>query len=111
MKRDYKLFINDIKESVKQIEEYLKGISKEQFIENRMLQDAIVRRLEIIGEASKNIPPALREKNKQVSWSELSQFRNLMAHSYYEVSLTKIWDTLTKRIPGIKESLKNIKLV
>jgi len=111
MKRDYKLFINDIRESVAQIEEYLKGISREQFMKNKMLQDAVVRRLEIIGEASKNIPPALKEKNKQVPWIELSQFRNLMAHSYYEVSLNKILDTLNRRLPTIKEGLKKIKLV
>src|SRR4030042_1518738 len=106
MKRDYKLFINDIRGSAAQIEAYIKGISKEQFIKNKMLQDAIVRRLEIIGEASKNIPRALKEKNKQVPWAELSNFRNLMAHSYYEVSLSKIWDTLNNRMPIIKESIK-----
>src|SRR4030042_6210079 len=85
MKRDYKLFINDIRGSLAQIEGYIKGISREQFIKNKMLQDAIVRRLEIMGEASKNIPRTLKEKNKQVPWLEISNFRNLMAHSYYEV--------------------------
>lgn len=111
MKRDYKLFLNDIKESIAQIEEYLDGVSKEQFMEDKKLQDAVARRLEIMGEAVKNIPNSLKIKNKQVDWFEISRFRDFIAHAYYEISLNRIWETLIKRIPQIKESLKNIQLV
>ena len=111
MKRDYKLFINDIRESVTQIEKYLKEISEEQFMKNNMLQDAVIRRFEIMGEASKNIPPALKEKNEQIPWNSLSQFRDLVAHSYYEFSLNRIWKSYKEDLPKIKEGLKNIKLV
>ena len=64
MKRDYKLYINDIRESIIQIEKYLKNISEEEFKRNNFIQDAVIRRLEIIGEASKSIPRSLKEKNK-----------------------------------------------
>jgi len=67
--------------------------------------------LEIIGEATKNIPMSLKEKNKQVLWSEISQFRNLIAHSYFEFSLARIWRTVKEKIPLIKESIKKIALV
>ena len=62
MKRDYKLFIDDIRESISLIEDYIKNISEEEFKKDKKLQDAIIRRLEIMGEASKNIPSSLKEK-------------------------------------------------
>ncbi|MEK6850183.1 MAG: HepT-like ribonuclease domain-containing protein [Nanoarchaeota archaeon] len=71
----------------------------------------MARRLEIMGEAIRNIPRALKEKNKHVPWFEMSQFRNLTAHSYYEVSLDRIWQTIKKRVPIIKEAINKISLV
>ncbi|MDP1696019.1 MAG: DUF86 domain-containing protein [archaeon] len=111
MKRDYKLYLSDISDCIKQIEEYMKGVSHEEFNKNKLLQDGVVRRFEIIGEASRNIPRALKEKNKQVPWFSMSQFRDLMVHGYFEVSLDRIWGAYKEDIPKIKEALKNIKLV
>lgn len=111
MKRDYKLFINDIRDSIKQIEEYMKGISEEEFKKDKKLQDAVVRRFEIVGEASRNIPRALKEKNKQVPWLIMEQFRDLMTHSYFEISLNKIWLATLNELPRIKEAVKKIRLV
>jgi len=111
MKRDYKLYINDIKESIVYIESYILNVSEEDFKKNTQLQDALTRRLEIIGEAVRNLPRTLKEKNKHMPWFEMSQFRNLTAHSYYEVSMNRIWQTIKKRIPMIKEALSNINLI
>ena len=111
MKRDYKLYIDDIRESIKQIEEYMKGVSEETFKKDKKLQDAVIRRLEIMGEASRNIPRALKEKNKQVPWFEMSQLRDLITHSYFDTSLDKFWRAIKTRIPLIKEKIKVIKLV
>ena len=111
MKRDYKLYLKDIEESIKHIENYMNGVSEKEFKENTQLQDAVVRRFEIIGEASRNIPRALKERNKHVPWFEMSQFRDLMAHSYFNVGTNKIWLAFSQELPNIKESLKNIKLV
>jgi|SRR3989339_668887 len=111
MKRDYKLFINDIKESIGLIEEYMKGISEEDFKKNKQLQDAVIRRFEIMGEASRNIPRSLKEINKQVPWFEMSQFRDIIAHSYFAMGLNKVWIAFKQDLPKIKESLKDIKLV
>jgi len=105
------LFIDDIRECIILIERYLHGVSKEQFMCDLKLQDAIARRLEIMGEAVKHIPRSLKENNPQVNWLEISRFRDFIAHEYYEVSLNRIWLTLGKRIPVIKEGFKKIKLV
>ena len=111
MKRDYKLYINDIRDSIKRIEEYLKGVSEEEFRKDVKLQDAVIRRLEIIGEASRNIPRALKEKNKHVPWLKMSQYRDFIVHSYFEASLRRIWVTSTTVLSEIKEAMKKIALV
>jgi uncharacterized protein with HEPN domain len=111
MKRDYKLYINDIRDSIKQIEEYLQGVSEGEFMKDKKLQDAIVRRIEIIGEASRNIPRSLKEKNKQVPWLKMSQYRDFIIHSYFEASLRRIWINVTIELNEIKEAMKKIALV
>ncbi len=111
MKRDYKLYIDDIRDSIKQIEEYMRGISEADFMKDKKLQDAVIRRLEIIGEASRNIPRALKEKNRHVPWFEMAQFRDFIAHSYFDASIKRIWITSTENIKKIKEAMKKIVLV
>ena len=111
MKRDYKLYIDDIRESIKQIEKYMKSISEEEFKKDEKLQDAVIRRLEIIGEASRNIPRALKEKNKDVPWFKMSQFRDFISHGYYELSIGRVWEAFKKDLPIFKEKIKIIKLV
>ena len=111
MKRDYKLYINDIRESIVQIEEYLKNVSEEGFKKNKQVQDAVMRRLEIIGEASKNIPRSLKEKNKQVPWLAMTHFRDLITHSYFSTSIQRIWIASTKELKIVKEAMRKIALV
>ena len=109
--RNYKLYLKDIKESLDKIEIYAKNVSEEQFKEDVKLQDAIIRRLEIIGEAVKNIPKSVRDINESIPWTELSNFKNLLIHSYFEISLNRIWRIVVKRVPYLKEELKKIKLL
>ena len=111
MKRDYKLYINDIKESIQDIEVYLGNISQEAFNNNKQLQDAVTRRLEIIGEASRNIPRSLKEINKHIPWFDMSQFRDFISHSYFEIGKLTIWKTVKEKIPIIKKGMQDIKLV
>ncbi|NCO11403.1 hypothetical protein CO038_04515 [Candidatus Pacearchaeota archaeon CG_4_9_14_0_2_um_filter_39_13] len=111
MKRDYKLYLNDIINSIKQIATYMGNVSKDEFDKNILIQDAVIRRLEIIGEASRNIPRALKEKNKHVPWIQMAEFRNLIAHSYYEVSMDRIFKTAKDVIPKIEEAMKKMELV
>ncbi|MBS3091208.1 DUF86 domain-containing protein [Candidatus Pacearchaeota archaeon] len=86
-------------------------MSQEEFSKNKKTQDAVIRRLEIMGEASRNIPRALKEKNKPVPLFDMSQFRDFISHSYFNLGLETIWKTVKEKIPQIKESLKKIDLV
>lgn len=111
MKRDYKLFIEDISTCVKQIEEYLNGVSEENFYKNDSLQSAVMMKLQIIGEASRNIPNSVKAVNPSMPWRELANVRDLIAHGYYQIGASYIWKTAKNQIPKIKEALKNIRLV
>lgn len=111
MKRDYKLYLGDIEESVQKIEKYLQGVSEEDFKKDTKIQDAVIRRLEIIGEACRNIPRALKEKNKDFPWFEAAQLRDLAAHSYHSLSLDRVWKSAHERVAEIKEKLKTISLI
>ena len=111
MKRDYKLYLQDIRESIKDIEDYMCSLSQDDFNKNKQLQDAVTRRLEIIGEASRNLPRSLKEQNKHVPWFDMSQFRDFISHSYFEIGKLTIWKTVKEKLPLIKEGLQKIKMV
>ena len=86
MKRRLRLFIEDILESIKLIEKYLGNTSKENLDNNQKLKDSIVRRLEIIGEAVKNIPDNFRKKYPEVPWKKIAGLRDVIIHTYSNIS-------------------------
>jgi len=111
MNRNYKLFLKDINDSILYIENYLRGISKEVFKEDVGIQDKVIRRAEIIGEATKNLPKSLKEKNPSIPWKTMKDLREVIVHYYYEMSLDSVWIFCKEELPLIKEKLKKIKLV
>jgi uncharacterized protein with HEPN domain len=111
MKRDYKLFLNDISESIALIERYMSGVSEEKFIKEIDIQDKVIRRIEIIGEAISNLPRIIKEKNPNNLWEEFGEFRNFIVHHYYEASLSRIYGLIKNKMPLLKQIIQNIKLV
>jgi uncharacterized protein with HEPN domain len=103
MLRDYRLYLEDILEAIQKIDSYLHGISFEQFNEDNMRVDAVVRNLEIIGEATKHIPPAMREKYPEIEWRKMAGMRDVMAHGYFSVSLNIVWDVVQNKLPELSD--------
>jgi len=111
--RDYNIFIEDILEAMNKIERYIRGLKYEEFVKNEMAVDAVIRNLEIIGEASKNIPEDIKEKYSKIPWKRMIGLRNIAIHEYFGVDLSIIWEIITKNIPEtrniIEKMLKNSK--
>ena len=108
MKRNIKLYLQDIWESTLAIEEYTQNLAEEEFYSNRQVQDAIIRRLEIIGEAVKNIDDDFRNKYPQIPWKKIAGMRDKLVHHYFGVDLDKIWEVIKKDLPILKEEVEKI---
>ena len=105
MKRNIKLYLQDIWESTLAIEEYTQNLAEEEFYSNRQVQDAIIRRLEIIGEAVKNIDDDFRNKYPQIPWKKIAGMRDIITHEYFGVKLERVWDVVRKDLPHIKQQM------
>ena len=109
MKRDLKLFVEDILENITLIENSLKKLSKSEFESDKDIIDANVRRLEIIGEAVKNIPDSFKEKYQEVPWREIASFRDVLTHGYFKVDLDLVWKIAQEDLPKLKKQIEKIK--
>ena len=105
MKRDMRLFLQDILESIQLIEEYTQALAEEEFYKNLLTQDAVVRRLEIMGEAAKHIDEDFRNKYPDVPWVEIAGMRDVLIHEYFGVKLERVWSIVKKDLPDLKEKM------
>jgi len=101
-------YMVDILESAKIALNYIAGKSWDEFYEDTQCQDAVLRRIEIIGEASRHISPQTRKKYPQIPWRELSMLRNLVIHQYDAVDINQVWDTAQNRLPPLVSELSKI---
>lgn len=108
MKKDPEIFLKHILESVEIIEEHTKGITKEKFSKNVTVQDAVIRRIEIIGEAVKNLPPDFKKRRSEVEWREITGMRDKLIHEYFGVNLNVVWRTINKDIPQLKKQISEL---
>lgn len=108
MSKNYKILVEHILESIKQIENYTKNISERDFLKSTQAQDSVIRRLEIIGEAIGNFPEEIRKEHSNIQWNEISGMRNFLIHEYFGVDLHLIWNTIKNDIPKLKKQMKKI---
>jgi len=107
-KRSLELLVEDIWESIEKIERYTEGMTRESFQNDEKTTDAVVRNLEIIGEAAGRLPEDFVDRNPEIEWSKIVGLRNRIVHEYFGVDLQIIWQILKKDLPAFKVSLKNI---
>ena len=107
-KRKISLYIDDINDSIKNIEKFTKGISFEEFAKSRLLIDATVRNLEVIGEAARNISGEIRTKHPQIEWRDIVGMRNRIIHEYFGVDLEIIWKAVKEELPELKKQIRKI---
>jgi uncharacterized protein with HEPN domain len=107
-KRDELVFLEDILECIEKIEEYVEGLTEKEFEENSEKQDAVIRRIEIIGEAVENISNETRGKYPDVRWREIAGMRDVVIHQYFGVTIGLVWRVAAFEIPNLKERIEAI---
>jgi len=106
--RDYKLYFKDILEAMESIEQFVGDMSFEDFKEDDKTASAVIRKFEIIGEATKQIPDEVKQKYSEVPWKEMAGMRDRLIHLYFGVDYNLVWTTIKNRIPVVKSLIKNI---
>jgi len=105
--KDERLYLSNIKECIERIEEYTKG-GKEEFMQTKMIQDAVIRNFEIIGEATKRLSPELRSKYSDVPWQQMAGFRDVLIHDYLKVNLNLVWQIIEQNLSDLKRQVTAI---
>lgn len=104
-KREWKILFEDILECIDKIENYIKGLDFEDFSTTPMVIDAVVRNIEIIGEASKNVPDEVKERHSQIPWRKMAGIRNRIVHEYFGVDISIIWFIISQELAPLKKEL------
>ncbi len=106
MHRDDREFIYDIIEACKRIERYLKGLRYDAFLKNTEKQDAVIRNLEIIGEAVKGLSDGFKNKHRDIPWKKIAGMRDRLIHFYFGVNLEIVWIVATEEVPALRKTLR-----
>ncbi len=108
MKKDPKIFIGHIIDSIADIEEYTEGQNLAKFSKTKIVQDAVIRKMEIIGEAVKNLPPSFRKKHPQIEWKNIAGMRDKLVHDYFGINIKVVWKTVKQDIPQLKKQISKL---
>jgi len=108
MKRDYSDYIRDVIDAIDKTQKFTEGLTYDIFMEDAKTAFAVVRALEIIGEAVKNIPEFLRAKYPEIPWKEMAGMRDKLIHEYFGVKYEIVWDTVKIEIPDLKEKFEKV---
>lgn len=109
MNRDPLLYIDDIVEAIAAIREYTSGMSRETFMQNRVIQDAVIRRIEIIGEAARQMPESLKRAHPDIPWADIVGMRNRLIHGYFGVQLDRVWLVVQQDIPVLETQIQRLR--
>ena len=108
MSEKFFIYLNDIRKAINSIEKFIEKMNFDQFKNDDKTSSAVIRKFEIIGEATKNIPEAVREQHSQVPWKDIAGMRDKLIHSYSEVDLKLVWMTIQQRLPELKSTVEKI---
>ena len=99
------VYLQHIREAASRIREYVEGIDEATFKKSHIVQDAVIRQIEIIGEAAKNLSPNFRNSHPQIPWRDLAGMRDKLIHGYFGVDLDRVWITAQEEIPAVDSQI------
>ena len=106
MPRDYKIYLEDISEAIGKILKYTEKMSAEEFGKDAKTVDAVIRNLEIMGEAIKKVPDEIRAKDPAIDWRRISGLRDILIHEYFGIDDQIVWDIIQNKLPVLKKQVK-----
>jgi len=99
-------YLGDVLDAIKRVESYLRGVNKKAFMENLMMQDAVMHQIEIIGEASNSVSDGFQDRHSELPWMQMRAIRNKIVHDYRGITLDVIWDTAKNDLPALKTKIQ-----
>lgn len=106
--RRVRLFIEDMLEAISKVEQFTQGCHEEGFERNALVSSAVIRQLEVLGEAAANVPETVRADYPDIPWRRIVGLRNMLIHVYFQVDLSIIWQIITVNLPETKEQLEEM---
>jgi uncharacterized protein with HEPN domain len=106
--RDWRFRIEDIINAMEKIADFTRDADFDTFAGNAMSVDAVIRNLEVIGEAARHIPAEIEAKHPDVGWQEMRAIRNILIHEYFGIDLTIVWQTIREDLPSVMPKLRRI---
>jgi len=106
--KDDKLYLIHIGECIERIESYVQGIDKEAFIASSLVQDAVIRNLQIMAESTQRLSDNLKEAQPDVDWYKIAGFRNVLVHDYLGVDVQRVWNIIENEIPALREAVRKM---
>jgi len=107
-KKDPDIYLQDILSSIAKIKEFTKGMDAHAFSSNALVQDAVIRNIEIIGEAASKLPADFRKAYKEMEWEDIVGMRNKLIHAYSDVDSAIVWDVVEHDLPALEEKIGKI---
>jgi len=108
MRKNFKVYFEDMLDAILNIEEYVGNTGFEEFRKSKLVRDAVIRNLEIIGEAAKNIPKEIKEEHSEIQWREIAGLRDILIHRYFDVNIRILWDVIKDKLPYLKKEVSKI---
>jgi len=108
MNKQLLIYLKDIKIAITSIKKFIEGLDFDQFKADDKTSSAVIRKFEIIGEATKNIPEVIRKQYPQIPWKDITGMRDKLIHAYSEVDLKLVWTTIHQRLPGFKSIIEKL---
>jgi len=106
--RDWRLYADDIIESCGKIRRFIAGMTLDGFVTDERTRDAVIRNIEVIGEAAKNLPDDVIAKAPEVEWRKIRGMRNVLAHGYFDLEAKVVWDTATTKLDALESAVRGL---
>jgi uncharacterized protein with HEPN domain len=106
--REYRIYLDDMRLSCEKVLRYTYGLTLDAFVRDEKTFDAVVRNLEILGEAAKHVPLDVRERHPQVEWRKIAGLRDVIAHEYFGIDEDILWDIIRRQVPLLLEHVRQI---